>query len=182
MKSILMLLFFFVLINTAYANDDRYFDSRKIVTNNTHTKHVKVRHKRQHYAQRQHRNRVHVPAARYAGETYSPDPVQWVAKRTAQGVGEVLGGRPSGAPSAWCGFWLGRHLGMLSRNLWLARNWASVGAPSSRVVGAIAVWKHHVGVITEISANRIKVLSGNDGHRVRNRWRSGGGVIAYRRV
>jgi hypothetical protein len=33
-----------------------------------------------------------------------------------------------GRPSAWCGWWLGHHLGMPLRHLWLARNWASVGS------------------------------------------------------
>lgn len=188
MKVILAIIMSFFFINIAQAQDmDRYFDSNKRVS--AHKQQIKVVKKHYKYVREHRTRRVKVAAHRYEGETYSPDPVQWVAKRVARGVGEVLGGRPSDGPRnahgrllPWCGWWLGKHLGILDRKLWLARNWASVGAPSSRVVGAVVVWRHHVGLITEISANRIKVLSGNDGHRVRNRWRSGGGVIAYRRV
>lgn len=176
---LLFIFFSLIFITNAQAQDDRYFNSSHVYQS-THTKHVKARHKAKHYAQHKHRNRVSVP--RYAGETYSSDPVQWVTRRVARVAGEVLGGRPSGAPSAWCGFWLGRHLGLLDRKLWLARNWASVGAPASRAVGSVVVWRHHVGLITDVSGARIKVLSGNDGHRVRNRWRNIGSVIAYRRV
>jgi hypothetical protein len=94
----------------------------------------------------------------------------------------VIGGRPSGCPPrAWCGCWLARHLGMPLRHLWLARNWASVGRPAGDPrVGAVVVWRHHVGRINDISGSRIRVLSGNDGRAVRNRWRSTSGVIAYR--
>jgi len=84
-------------------------------------------------------------------------------------------------PRAWCGWWLGRQLGMLSRTLWLARNWAHVGTPTTKQTGAIVVWRHHVGKITAVRADgAIKVLSGNDGRAVRDRWRSARGVIAYR--
>ncbi len=158
---------------------DRYFDSRAKIT--THKQQVKVIKQKKKYA-REHRTRKVRTAVKYEGETYSPDPVQWGAKSIARVTGEVLGGRPNGAPRAWCGFWLGRHLGLTDRRLWLARNWASVGAAAVKQIGAVVVWNHHVGLVTDISANRIKVLSGNDGHRVRNRWRTVRGVIAYRRV
>jgi hypothetical protein len=87
----------------------------------------------------------------------------------------------SGRPAAWCGWWLGQHLGMTDRKLWLARNWAYVGARAhGPQIRAIVVWRHHVGIITEVAGNRIRVLSGNDGRAVRNRWRTARGVIAYR--
>lgn len=96
--------------------------------------------------------------------------------------GEVTGGRPSGCPAhAWCGCWLAAHLGMSDRGLWLAQNWAHVGSqangPGERV---IAVWRHHVGLITAVDGNKIKLLSGNDGNQVRERWRPISGIIAYR--
>ena len=92
-------------------------------------------------------------------------------------------GRSSGRPSAWCGWWLGNHLGMNKRNLWLARNWASVGSNAGGPgVGVVVVWRHHVGVITGRSGSGWIVKSGNDGNRVRERVRSISGAIAFRQV
>ena len=88
-----------------------------------------------------------------------------------------------GRPRAWCGWWLGNHLGIGDRKLWLARNWASVGhnAGGPRV-GAVVVWPHHVGIITGRAAGKWIVKSGNDGHTVRERPRSIAGAIAFRAV
>lgn len=84
-------------------------------------------------------------------------------------------------PRAWCGWFMSEHLGLHRRDLWLARNWAHVGAPAGGpVVGAIVVWPHHVGKITAIDSRGVRVLSGNDGHRVRDRYRSIKGAIAFR--
>lgn len=180
MKYLLVIISLLFITNAQAQSDDRYFDSRKNYSNARAHSYAHKRVKVRHYAQRQYRNRVSVP--RYAGETYASDPVQWVAKSLARGAGEVLGRRPHGAPSAWCGFWLGQHLGILKRDLWLARNWASVGSPAAKEIGSIVVWRHHVGIITDVSGARIKVLSGNDDRAVRNRWRNIGAVIAYRRI
>lgn len=95
----------------------------------------------------------------------------------------VVGSRPGHCPArSWCGCYLADHLGLRHRrDLWLARNWARVGSPAHGPrVGAVVVWRHHVGKITEVSGNRIRVLSGNDSRAVRNRWRTVRGVIAYR--
>jgi hypothetical protein len=89
----------------------------------------------------------------------------------------------SGRPAAWCGWWLGQHLGMSNRNLWLARNWASVGTSAGQPdVGVVVVWRHHVGIITGRAGNKWVVKSGNDGHAVRERPRSISGAIAFRHV
>ena len=88
-----------------------------------------------------------------------------------------------GRPSAWCGWWLGNHLGMNKRDLWLARNWASVGSNAGGPgIGVVVVWRHHVGVITGRSGSGWIVKSGNDGNRVRERVRSISGAIAFRHV
>jgi hypothetical protein len=93
----------------------------------------------------------------------------------------VYGGRPAGAPRAWCGFWLARHLGIGDRSLWLARNWAGVGRSAGGPrVGAIVVWRHHVGMITGQAGGKWVVKSGNDGRAVRERPRSIAGAIAFR--
>lgn len=86
-------------------------------------------------------------------------------------------------PAAWCGWWLGQHLNIPDRKLWLARNWASVGhnAGGPRV-GAVVVWRHHVGIITRQTPKGWVVKSGNDGHAVRERVRSIANAIAFRVV
>ena len=88
-----------------------------------------------------------------------------------------------GRPRAWCGWWLGNQLGMADRRLWLARNWASVGRNVGQPqVGAVVVWRHHVGIITGRVGNQWIVKSGNDGSRVRERPRSIARAIAFRAV
>jgi len=63
----------------------------------------------------------------------------------------------------------------------LARSWAhygsNAGGPS---VGAIVVWRHHVGTIVGRENGQWIVRSGNDGHAVRTRPRSLAGAIAFR--
>lgn len=90
--------------------------------------------------------------------------------------------RPSHCPARkWCGCFLASHLGKNDRSLWLARNWAGVGSSAGGpAVGAIVVWRHHVGVITGGTDGAWVVLSGNDGRRVRERVRSVAGAIAFR--
>ena len=91
--------------------------------------------------------------------------------------------RAGGRPRAWCGWWLGHHLGIANRNLWLARNWASVGRNAGGPrVGAIVVWRNHVGIITGRAGSQWIVKSGNDGNAVRERPRSIAGAIAFRGV
>jgi hypothetical protein len=119
--------------------------------------------------------------ARYLYPTRKRPPVrrqQW-RHDIAHGASQ----RTSGRPSAWCGWWLGHHLGMPLRHLWLARNWASVGTPAhGPAPGVIVVWAHHVGIIVGRHASGWIVKSGNDGNRVRERPRSVSGAIAFRRV
>jgi hypothetical protein len=139
-----------------------------------HSRHAKVR-----YFYRQKR----APAGR--ARPWLADPPITVAqgfrREVARAGTVILGGRPAGCPArSWCGCWLASHLGMRDRSLWLARNWAHVGSSSGPRPGAIVVWRHHVGKITAVNGHRIRVLSGNDGRRVRERWRTTAGVIAYR--
>lgn len=89
-------------------------------------------------------------------------------------------------PRAWCGWWMGRHLGMPSRTLWRALAWRHVGrAAHGPAVGAIVVWSRgggrgHVGIITGRTEHGWVILSGNDGNAVRERVRSVAGAIAFR--
>jgi hypothetical protein len=90
--------------------------------------------------------------------------------------------RRGGRPRAWCGWWLGHHLGMSNRNLWLARNWTSVGRKAQPGIGVVVVWRQHVGVITGRAGSQWIVKSGNDGNAVRERPRSITRAIAFRAV
>lgn len=130
------------------------------------------KHHSVHRAHRAHRVSHHV-RRRYAHHRGA----HWARNARAR----VAHGR--GRPAAWCGWWLGRQLGIGDRKLWLARNWASVGhnAGGPRV-GAVVVWRHHVGIITGRAGGKWIVKSGNDGHAVRERPRSISGAIAFRAV
>jgi hypothetical protein len=95
----------------------------------------------------------------------------------------------SGRPAAcagipWCGCWLRLHLGISDARLNLARAWAGIGSPAGGPgEGVVAVWRHHVGIITaNLGGGLIRLLSGNDGNAVRERVRSTRGIIAYRKV
>lgn len=97
---------------------------------------------------------------------------------------------PTGVPSArpsdcygipWCGCFMRHVEGVSSKSYNLARQWAHWGVATVAQVGAIVVWPHHVGKIVGGSPGHWLVLSGNDGHRVRERYRSVAGAIAFRR-
>ena len=105
------------------------------------------------------------------------------ASRAPRFARHARGARGGGRPAAWCGWWLGNHLGMANRKLWLARNWASVGSNAGQPgVGVVVVWRHHVGVITGRAGSQWIVKSGNDGRAVRERVRSISNAIAFRHV
>lgn len=82
-----------------------------------------------------------------------------------------------GRPRKWCGWYMRtRRGGGPEYNL--AWNWRKYGSPSGPQVGAVVVWRHHVGEITGRAADgRWIVRSGNDGGRVRERPRSVAGAI-----
>jgi hypothetical protein len=128
-----------------------------------HHHHYSYRHHHHHYAMRHHH--------RYASHRYHD---------AARSVYHARGGRPR----AWCGWYMRGQVGAdpgPSYNL--ARSWAhyghDAGGPS---VGAIVVWRHHVGRIVGRENGRWIVQSGNDGHAVRTRARSIAGAIAFRRA
>ena len=87
-----------------------------------------------------------------------------------------------GRPRAWCGWYMRTQVGSdpgPSYNL--ARSWARYGSNAGGpTVGAIVVWRHHVGKIVGRVNGKWIIQSGNDGHAVRTRPRSLAGVIAFR--
>jgi hypothetical protein len=95
-----------------------------------------------------------------------------VAYRSYHGVGP--------RPRRWCGWWMRTQRGG-GPELNMARNWARWGSASSPQVGAVVVWRSHVGEIVGRADNGHWIVrSGNDGGRVRSRARSLAGVIAIR--
>ena len=85
-------------------------------------------------------------------------------------------------PPAWCGWWL-RH--QVRRDpgpaFNRARNWIHWGHPTQPAVGAVVVWPHHVGLITNRAADGMWIVrSGNDGNAVRERPMSLARAIAFR--
>jgi len=135
---------------------------------------------RGHHYQRSHHSAHHGAKRVHAARSHHRSVSR--AHRSARRHG-VRAARAGGRPSAWCGWWLGNHLGMSKRNLWLARNWASVGSNAGGPgVGVVVVWRHHVGIITGRAGGKWIVKSGNDGHAVRERPRSLAGAIAFRAV
>jgi hypothetical protein len=80
-------------------------------------------------------------------------------------------------PRRWCGWWMRtRRGGGPAFNV--AWNWRNYGRPTSPQVGAVVVWRHHVGeIVGQASNGRWIVRSGNDGGAVRTRARSVAGAI-----
>jgi len=93
-------------------------------------------------------------------------------------------GSYAGRPGAWCGWYMRGQVGSdpgTSYNL--ARSWAHYGSDAGGPsVGAIVVWRHHVGKIVGHENGQWIVQSGNDGHAVRTRPRSLAGAIAFRQA
>lgn len=92
-------------------------------------------------------------------------------------------GQPRGCPKLWCGCYLAHQLGMPERkDLWRARNWARIGKPTRPKIGAIVVWRNHVGLIVGKRKEGWVIKSGNDDNRVRVRVRSIRKAIAFRQL
>lgn len=177
----LLVIFSLFFITNAYAQDDRYFDSKKNYSTTRAPSYVHKRVKAKVYAQRQHRNRVSVPVPRYAGETYSQDPVQWVAKSIARGVGEVIGGRPNGCPHRFCGCALAiKIFGTAKRDLWLAANWLRFPRAEA-APGMVAARRGHVFQLQAHVEKRIwRVWDANSGGgriRIHNRSIAGFTIV-----
>ncbi|MEO1205652.1 MAG: hypothetical protein AAFV45_04915 [Pseudomonadota bacterium] len=104
----------------------------------------------------------------YAGSSYRK--VYATPPRHVAGVGP--------RPGKWCGWWMRTQKGG-GPEFNVAWNWRKYGTPvSGPRVGAVVIWRHHVGMITGQTANgRWIVKSGNDGNRVRERPRSVKGAV-----
>lgn len=100
------------------------------------------------------------------------------AARHHRAIGRITG---DPRPRAWCGWWMRRYLGVSDRAGNRARWWAGFGTNAhGPAIGALVVWRHHVGIITGRGGAGWIVKSGNDGNAVRERERSLRGAIAFR--
>lgn len=84
-------------------------------------------------------------------------------------------------PSRWCGWYMRKRLGVSDPKYNLARNWVHYGSPSGPQLGAVVVWRNHVGqIVGQNGKGQWLILSGNDGGRVKTRVWNLSKVIAYR--
>lgn len=66
--------------------------------------------------------------------------------------GQIIGGRPSGCPHAYCGCGLARFLGLSDVRLNLAWNWAKLFPHEPRPRPGLAAVRHHHVMYIEASA------------------------------
>jgi len=95
------------------------------------------------------------------------------------------GTNPTGRAHDWCAEFANlvlRRTGHRGSGSALARSFASYGKPApGPVPGAIVVFPHHVGFVMRVEGpGRIRVVSGNHGHRVGEGVYSTRRAIAYR--
>ena len=131
-----------------------------------------------HAHHRHHHRHHHLHAARHTHAVGST----WAA-HSSHVAAPFSSARPRdcyGIP--WCGCFMRHLMGVADATYNLARNWARYGSNAGGPrPGAIVVFPHHVGLLVRPgSGGRWVVLSGNDGHAVRERERSIAGAIAFR--
>lgn len=167
MKSFFLAVFFclFALsLNQAQAQDDRYFNSSK---NHSVKKFATKQVKARTYPKRQHRRHRIVPSR-------SPYLVRHQHRMPIRQAASVIGGRPSGCPSRFCGCALSLNLfGKIIPTLNLAANWLRFPAASA-APGMVAARRGHVfKLVSHVQGNRWVVWDANSGGgRIRIHHRS----------
>jgi hypothetical protein len=97
--------------------------------------------------------------------------------RSSLGAGGARFSGVGARPRRWCGWWMRTQRGG-GPEFNLAWNWRKYGSATSPQVGAVVVWRHHVGeIVGQASNGQWIVRSGNDGGAVRTRARSVSGAI-----
>ena len=130
---------------------------------------------------------IAVANAAYAAPCNAYDGSVWAKSCTSQAttrktvyrpgvsVASVKGVGPR--PKRWCGWWMRTQYGG-GPEYNVAWNWRKRGYASGPHVGAVVVWRHHVGVIVGRASNGMWIVkSGNDSNAVRTRARSVKGAI-----
>jgi hypothetical protein len=94
----------------------------------------------------------------------------WRSTKSVAGVGP--------RPKRWCGWWMRTQRGG-GPEFNLARNWAKYGRSTAPQVGAVVVWRSHVGeIVGQAGSGQWLIRSGNDGGQVRTRvWSLKGAVF-----
>jgi uncharacterized protein (TIGR02594 family) len=128
---------------------------------------------------------------RHHGRERAPSIAAAVADSAKHGSDVILaaeryrGTNPTGRAHDWCAEFANlvlRRTGHRGSGSALARSFASYGRPApGPVPGAIVVFPHHVGFVMRVEGpGRIRVVSGNHGHRVGEGIYSTRRAIAYR--
>jgi hypothetical protein len=162
--------------SSAEARTHHHYRHHHHMHHNAHRNYHNFHRGHQHYRHRYHH---HSASRDYYRNAYRQEVRPVFAGAGTQITGSRhLGGRPA----AWCGWYMRSQVGSdpgPSYNL--ARSWARYGSNAGGPhVGAIVVWRHHVGKIVGQQNGQWIVQSGNDGHAVRTRPRSLAGAIAFR--
>lgn len=92
---------------------------------------------------------------------------------------QIIGGRPSGCPRAYCGCGLAKFLGLTDKRLNLAWNWARLFPRANPAPGHAAVWRHHVAYIVRMGEGKMAYLRdyNSGGGLSRLHWRSIAGAV-----
>jgi hypothetical protein len=126
---------------------------------------------------------VHKPhVGKIVSRTPDAQPASFGGSAPVAVARRYLGGNPTGWARVWCGAFMrlvmraAGYPDLPTGNL--ATAWARYGRASAPQPGAVVVWPHHVGLITAVHRNGLAtVISGNDGHRVRERVLSIAGAV-----
>lgn len=147
---------------------------------NSHVYRSRFRHARRHHASRgrlRFAHRLQPLSVMPVENSARNSPLVRVALRH-------LGSRNfTGRRGPWCGFAMNafaREAGLPSVGSGRAIDWRNYGRPSRPHTGAIAVFRHHVGVVTGVIGNKIQLISGNHGGRVGIGLYSMSQVVAFR--
>lgn len=128
------------------------------------TSNAATRHQHHHY--RHHYAHHHVQHVKHYAKRHAKPHVQTAAVADTAPAENVRPAPCYGIP--WCGCWLRIKLGIDDTRYNLAAFWHNFGTRISEpVVGAIARFNHHVGIVVAVDPNGNPVVkSGNHHHAV----------------
>jgi hypothetical protein len=114
---------------------------------------------------------------RRAARSYEDGDEDSGGRRMNLGAGSMRASGDGARPRQWCGWWMRTQRGG-GPQFNVAWNWRFYGSSTKPQVGAVVVWRHHVGEIVGRAASGMwLVRSGNDGGAVRTRPRSVAGAV-----
>ena len=162
-----------VVVLPLYASDADARPKKRTYSNSSAST---TSHYRSHKkAKRSHASRGRSHHNRRSGRSYRSSERMSLGYSSYASSGRRSGGGPR--PARWCGWWMRTQRGG-GPQYNLAWNWRNYGRPASPQVGAVVVWRGHVGqFVGQASNGRWLVQSGNDGGAVRTRARSIAGAV-----